>query len=111
MSKAIEDTGVACAPLSKTDRRKRMKASLFSLIALACFCVPGIVSNAQAQCSNATLHGEYMFHTQGSVAPAETPRVNVAVLTFGGNGNYFSRFVTNDNGTISRGTLLGLGYR
>jgi hypothetical protein len=37
--------------------------------------------------------------------------VNVAVLTFDGNGNYFSRFVTNDNGTITRGTLLGLGYR
>jgi hypothetical protein len=88
-----------------------MKASLFSLVTLACFCVPGIVSNAQAQCSNATLHGEYMFHTQGSVAPAGTPRVNIAVLTFDVKGNYFSRFVTNDNGTITRGTLLGLGYR
>jgi hypothetical protein len=49
--------------------------------------------------------------TQGTVVPAGTPRVNVAVLTFDGTGNYFSRFVTNDNGTITRGTLLGLGYR
>src|SRR5215510_3793032 len=40
-----------------------------------------------------------------------TPRVNLAVLTFDGKGNYFSRFVTNDNCTITRGTLLGLGYR
>jgi hypothetical protein len=37
--------------------------------------------------------------------------VNIAVLTFDVKGNYFSRFVTNDNGTITRGTLLGLRYR
>jgi hypothetical protein len=88
-----------------------MKVNVLSLIAFAGLCVLSTVSNAQAQCSNATLHGEYMFYTQGFVAPADTPRVNLAVLTFDGNGNYFSRFVTNDNGTITRGTLLGLGYR
>jgi hypothetical protein len=91
-------------------RRKDMKTKLFSLMVSAglYLCT---TANAHAQCSNATLHGEYMFHTQGTVVPAGTPRVNVAVLTFDGNGNYFSRFVTNDNGTITRGTLLGLGYR
>ena len=45
------------------------------------------------------------------VAITHFPRVNLAVLTFDGKGNYFSRFVTNDNGAITRGTLLGLGYR
>ena len=86
-----------------------MKAKLFSLMVSAGLYLC-IAANAQAQCSNATLHGEYKFHTQGVVVPAGTPRVNLAVLTFDGNGNYFSRFVTNDNGTITRGTLLGLGY-
>jgi hypothetical protein len=37
--------------------------------------------------------------------------VNLAVLTFDGKGNYTSRFVINDNGTITRGTLLGLTYQ
>src|SRR5262249_41505613 len=74
-------------------------------------CFSGMVSNAQAQCSNATLRGDYSFHTQGTVAPAGTPRVNLALLTFDGKGNYINRgFVTNDNGTITRGTLLG-GYQ
>ena len=88
-----------------------MKAKFFSLMVFAGLCIPGIVSNAQAQCSNATLQGEYMFHTQGTVAPAGTPRVDLAVLTFDGNGNYTSRFITNDNGVITRGTLLGLSYQ
>ena len=88
-----------------------MRVRFCSLMVCAAFWIPNIVSNAQAQCSNATLHGEYKFYTQGVVAPAGTPRVNLAVLTFDGKGNYFSRFVTNDNGTITRGTLLGLGYR
>src|SRR5215475_14560041 len=88
-----------------------MKVNVVSLVAFAGLCIVSTVSNAQAQCSNATLHGEYKFYTQGVVAPAGTPRVNLAVLTFDGKGNYFSKFVTNDNGTITRGTLLGLGYR
>ena len=88
-----------------------MKAKFFSLMVFAGLCIPGIVSNAQAQCSNATLQGEYMFHTEGTVAPAGTPRVDLAVLTFDGNGNYTSRFITNDNGVITRGTLLGLSYQ
>ena len=88
-----------------------MSRKVFAVLVFAVLCNPSIVSNAQAQCSNATLHGEYEFHTQGVVAPAGTPRVNLAVLTFDGKGNYFSRFVTNDNGTVTRGTLLGLGYR
>jgi hypothetical protein len=87
-----------------------MKSKLLSLMVSAAFFIPAMVANAQAQCSNATLHGEYMFHTQGFLAPDGTPRVNLAVLTFDGKGNYFSRFVANSNGTISRGTLLGLGY-
>ena len=86
-----------------------MKTKLFSLM-LSAGLYLCIAANGQAQCSNATLYGEYEFHTQGVVVPAGTPRVNLAVLTFDGNGNYFSRFVTNDNGTITRGTLLGLGY-
>src|SRR5215813_15067481 len=88
-----------------------MRRKILVVLVFTFLCIPSIVSNAQAQCSNATLHGEYKFHTQGVVAPAGTPRVNLAVLTFDGKGNYFSRFVTNDNGTITRGTLLGLGYR
>jgi hypothetical protein len=86
-------------------REKLMNRKFFSLLVFAVLCIPGIVSNAQAQCSNATLHGEYMFYTQGTVVPAGTPRVNLAVLTFDGKGNYTSRFVTNDNGTITRGFL------
>src|SRR5215813_15230437 len=88
-----------------------MSRKFFAVLVFTVLCSLSIVSNAQAQCSNATLHGEYKFHTQGVVAPTGTPRVNLAVLTFDGKGNYFSRFVTNDNGTITRGTLLGLGYR
>jgi hypothetical protein len=87
-----------------------MNAKLFSMLASAGLYLC-IAVNAQAQCSNATLRGEYKFYTQGVVAPAGTPRVNLAVLTFDGKGNYFSRFVTNDNGRITRGTLLGLGYK
>jgi hypothetical protein len=90
--------------------KKLMKVNLLSLMAFAGLCIASTVSDAQAQCSNATLHGEYMFYTQGVVVPAGTPRVNIAVLTFDGNGNYFSRFVTNDNGAVTRGTLVGLGY-
>ena len=88
-----------------------MSRKFFAVLVFTVLCSLSIVSNAQAQCSNATLHGEYKFYTQGVVAPAGTPRVNLAVLTFDGKGNYFSRFVTNDNGTITRGTLLGLGYK
>ena len=88
-----------------------MSRKFFAVLVFTVLCSLSIVSNAQAQCSNATLHGEYKFHTQGVVAPAGTPRVNLAVLTFDGKGNYFSRFVTNDNGTITRGILPGLGYK
>ena len=88
-----------------------MKVKSFSLVAFAAFCITTMTSNAQAQCSNASLRGDYAFHTQGAVAPAGTPRVNLAVLTFDGHGNYTSRFVINDNGTITRGTLLGLTYQ
>src|SRR5262249_12854439 len=101
-----------CSRFTHRSKEKTpMKVNVLSLIAFAGLCIVSTVSNAQAQCSNATLHGEYKFHTQGVVAPAGTPRVNLAVLTFDGKGNYTSRFVTNDNGTIIRGTLLGLGYR
>src|SRR5215813_4252241 len=88
-----------------------MSRTFLAVLVFTVLCSLSTVSNAQAQCSNATLHGEYKFYTQGVVAPAATPRVNLAVLTFDGKGNYFSRFVTNDNGTITRGTLLGLGYK
>jgi hypothetical protein len=98
-------------PQSINQEKKLMKAKFCSLVVFASLCIPDIVSNAQAQCSNATLHGEYMFYTQGTVAPAGTPRVNLAVLTFDGKGNYTSRFVTNDNGTVTHGTLVGLGYQ
>jgi hypothetical protein len=88
-----------------------MKVKLFSLVAFAALGITTMTSNAQAQCSNATLHGDYVFYTQGTVAPAGTPRVNLVLQTFDGKGNFTSRFVTNDNGTITRGTLLGLTYQ
>ena|SRR5215831_687319 len=87
-----------------------MNTKLFSLMVSAGLYLC-IAANAQAHCSNAMLHGDYEFHTQGVIVPAGTPRVNLAVLTFDGNGNYVSRFVTNDNGTITRGTILGNTYQ
>src|SRR5262245_40495440 len=85
-----------------------MSRKFFAVRVFTVLCSLSIVSNAQAQCLNATLHGEYKLYTQGVVAPAGTPRVNLAVLTFDSKGNYFSRFVTNDNGTITRGTFSDL---
>jgi hypothetical protein len=88
-----------------------MRYKITSLIVLAGLSVPGTVSNAEAgECSAASLRGTYAFYTTATIVPAGTPRVNVAVLTFDGKGSYFSRYTTNDNGTVSRGTLLDLTY-
>jgi hypothetical protein len=92
-------------------REKLVKVRFCSLVAFACLCIPNIVSNAQAHCSNATLRGAYVFHSEGTVLPAGTKRLNLAVVTFDGKGTYTSKYTINDNGTILTGTLTGLHYQ
>jgi hypothetical protein len=84
-------------------------------VVLASLYVLGLAPNAQARhhrdCSNASLKGPYAFYTTGIVLPAGTHRENLAVLTFDGEGNYVSNFTTNDNGTVTEGTIVGNTYK
>lgn len=82
-----------------------MKRNIFLSILVACVCVCGVVSSAEARCSNATLRGRYVFHTDGIVLPGGTRRVNLAVITFDGQGNFTNRFTVNDNGVVTRSVL------
>ncbi len=81
----------------------KQNISLSIIVASACAC--GLVSSAEARCSNATLMGRYVFHTDGIVLPGGTRRVNLAVITFDGQGNFTNRFTVNDNGVVTRGVL------
>jgi|SRR4051812_15640784 hypothetical protein len=86
-----------------------------SSVILAGVCLLAFVPKTQArhqrECSNASLQGPYAFYTTGTVFPNGTPRENLAVLTFDGQGNYVSKFTTNDNGTVTRGTVIGNTYK
>ncbi len=113
----MKTTGaVVAAGLALFPRKggKTMERKIILLVAFVSVCVPGMVTHAQAghqhECSVASLRGAYAFYTTATVVPAGTPRVNVAVLTFDGEGNYTTSHTINDNGTITRGTLSGLTY-
>ena len=82
-----------------------MKRNIFLSILVASVCVCGLVPSAQAECSNATLRGRYVFHTDGTVLPAGTRRVNLAYMIFDGAGHFNNRFIVNDNGMVTRSSL------
>ena len=83
-----------------------MKRNIFLSIIVASACVGGVVSSAEARCSNATLRGRYVFHTDGIVLPGGTRRVNLAVITFDGAGQFENHFTVNDNGVVTRGVVI-----
>ena len=83
-----------------------MKRDIFLSIIAASVCVGIAVSRAEARCSNATLRGRYVFHTDGIVLPAGTRRVNLAVITFDGAGHFENHFTVNDNGVVTRDVVI-----
>lgn len=88
-----------------------MNRNLFSVAMFASFFIPGLVVRADAQCSNATLKGTYILHTEATVLPAGTKRVNLTQQVYDGEGGFTSRFTVNDNGVVSRGFIKGLTYQ
>ncbi len=93
---------------------KRTVTRTILVIVFASIFVVGAVPNAQAghdhECSNASLKGTYGFYNFGTVVPAGTPRAVVGLAIFDGEGNWFNISTINDNGTVTRTTVLGLTY-
>ena len=86
---------------------------LSSSILVAMFSAPS-VSNAQPQCSNATLEGGYGFFAQAIILPAPnappatgTPRSILGRINFDGRGNFTNTLTFNDNGTVTQHTDSG----
>jgi hypothetical protein len=57
------------------------------IISLAVSAIMGLASNAQADCSNETLHGNYALRTDATPTTGGR-RQNLALLRFNGNGTY-----------------------
>src|SRR5262245_9865546 len=72
---------------------------------LAVSAIVGLASNAQADCSNETLRGNYALRTDATPTTGGR-RQNLALLRFNGNGTYDNLgFTVNFNGVVTTGTL------
>ncbi|HKW33844.1 MAG TPA: hypothetical protein VJN92_12625 [Candidatus Acidoferrum sp.] len=72
----------------------------------------GIVSRAQAQCSNATLHGSFGYTSTGVLLPVYAqhfagPFTEVGRQTFDGSGNTQATATLSANGNIQKVTIEG----
>src|SRR5262249_46564525 len=63
--------------------------------------VLGVMPNAQAECTLATLNGSYAFTGSGTALDVGGPVNNVGIATFDGKGNISVAFTQNLNGNVA----------
>jgi hypothetical protein len=92
---------------------KRTIAPTTLVVVFATVFVLGIEPRAQAQCSNATLHGSFGFTSTGTLLPAGVPPpfagpyAEVGRQTFDGNGDTAATATISANGNIIKLTITG----
>jgi hypothetical protein len=65
-------------------------------------------SQAEPQCSNASLRGAYGFHALAlPTVPGGTPRTIIGVFNFDGRGNWTTSLTINNNGAVHQAVDSG----